>query len=305
MKAYGKLAQFDDPITTLDTPIPKVGNNEMLVKIHAIGVGIHDEYFHAQDVDYPYVIGIEAAGVIEKIGDDVNSYKSGERITFISMMQPKGGTWAEYAVISDDSLILHLPEEMSFAEGAAFPVASNTVLKSLEEASVTAGENLFISGGAGALGTLMIQVATRRGIRVIASASEKNHAYMKTLGAESVVDYHDPDWQEQVCSIVDGGVDAAIGIHPGTPETCLPIIKDNGTLVAVSGDTFETVRDIKLKGVFNTVDVKEQLDELLQQVAEGKVKQTIGKIYQFDDALDALAQVKTRHTRGKLVIACD
>lgn len=302
MKAYTKQSGMNSSIVLTEVPRPEAGADEILVKIAAIGVGIHDEYFHAPDVTYPYVIGIEAAGVIETIGQSVSGYKPGERIAFVSIMQPKGGTWAEYAVIAANSLILRIPESMSFEQAAALPVVGNTVLKALKGAALKPGESLFIAGGAGALGTLLIQIAAARGYTVIASASKKNHEYMLSLGANHAVDYHDSDWQEQLRTFVPNGVDAAIAIHPGTPIESQAVVKDGGTLVAVSGDQFMPERGIILKQVFNNVDVRDELQQLMNQVVSGNIKLTMAQVYPFADALTALEQVKTRHTRGKLVV---
>src|SRR5699024_8726725 len=103
--------------------------NEMLVRVHAIGVGIHDDYFLSKNIQYPHPIGIEAAGIIEKVGQNVTDFREGERIAFVSTMQMKGGTWAEYAVVADNSLIIPVPDGMSLTEAAAVPVAGNTALK--------------------------------------------------------------------------------------------------------------------------------------------------------------------------------
>lgn len=302
MKAYAKQSGMNSAVVLTDIPRPEAGDDEILVKIAAIGVGIHDEYFHAPNAGYPYVIGIEAAGVIDASGQRVIGYKPGERIAFVSPMQPKGGTWAEYAVIAADSLILRIPESMSFEQAAALPVVGNTVLKALRGAALKPGESLFIAGGAGALGTLLIQIAAARGYTVTASASKKNHEYMLSLGANHVVDYHDSDWQEQLRIFVPNGADAAIAIHPGTPIESQAVVKDGGTLIAVSGDQFVPERGIVLKQVFNNVDVRGELQELMNHVVSGNLKLTIAQVFPFTDALTALEQVKTRHTRGKLVV---
>jgi NADPH:quinone reductase-like Zn-dependent oxidoreductase len=303
MKALVKTSGQATTLAFMDVPRPEAGDDELLVRIRAIGVGIHDEYFHAQDIRYPYVIGIEAAGIVEEVGANVTGYRAGDRIAFISMMQPKGGTWAEYAVISKNSLILPVPDTMTFEQAAAFPVVGNTVLKALIGAGLHAGETLFVAGGAGALGSMLIQLAVASGYTVVASASKQNHEFMKSLGATQVVDYHDPDWQAQVRTMYPVGVDAAIAIHPGTPAGVQPVVKDGGVLVAVSGDTVATERGIVLKGVYNDIDVSRELADLLAQVADGRITQTISNAYAFADALSALNQVQTRHTRGKLVLS--
>jgi NADPH:quinone reductase-like Zn-dependent oxidoreductase len=303
MKAWVKTSGQANTLAFVDVPRPEAGDDELLVRIRAIGVGIHDEYFHAQDVRYPYVIGIEAAGIVEDVGANVTGYLIGDRIAFISMMQPKGGTWAEYAVISKRSLILPIPDTMTFEQAAAFPVVGNTVLKALVGAGLHPGETLFIAGGAGALGSMLIQLADARGYTVVASASKQNHNYMKSLGAAQVVDYRDSDWQAQVRTLYPAGVDAAIAIHPGTPVAVQPVVKDGGVLVAVSGDTVATERGIVLKGVYNDIDVSSELVDLLAQVNDGRITQTLSNVYALEEALAALNQVQTRHTRGKLVLS--
>lgn len=305
MKAFGKVTGMNDPITALDVAVPGIDSSEMLVKIEAIGVGVHDEYFHAPSVAYPYVIGIEAAGIVQEVGKNIKDYKIGDRIAFISRMQPKGGTWAEYAVISDQSLIIPIPDNMSFERAAAIPVACNTALKIMAGADLKSGETIFIAGGAGAIGSLLIQIAKKQGLTVVASASLKNHSLLKNLGADYVVDYRDHDWQSQVLNQVPSGVDAGVGIHPGTPKDVQPVIKDGGVLIAVSGDDLPVERGITLKGVFSTIDVREDLLIIMQQLIAGEIIQTIEKVYPFSEAIEALDKVKTRHNRGKLVITLE
>lgn len=303
MKAFVKATAMNDPVTALDMTVPSIDSNEILIKVEAIGVGVHDEYFHAPNVAYPYVIGIEASGSVHQIGQTVKGYKAGDRVAFISMMQPKGGTWAEYTVVSDRSLILPIPKGMSFTQAAAIPVVANTALKIMKSAGLSSGDTIFIAGGAGAIGSLLIQLAKKQGATVFASASSKNHSLLKELGADYAVDYHDHGWQDQVLAIIPKGVDVGVGIHPGTPKGVQPVIKDDGVLIAVSGDQLPTDRGVTLKGVFNDVDVRPELLALMQAIQNAEIIQTIEKIYSFSDALEALSKVKTRHNRGKLVIS--
>lgn len=302
MKAFVKKSETAEAITLVDAPKPQPGDHQLLVKIQAIGVGVHDEYFLPAQMSYPYVVGIEAAGIIESVGSDVTSYQVGQRIAFVSAMQAKGGTWAEYAVVDETSLIIPMPGGVSYQQAAALPVAGNTAFKALYASDVKSGEVLFIAGGAGAIGTLLIQIAKQRGCTVVASASPGNHAYMIELGADNVVDYHDTDWQQQVRDLYPDGVDAAIGIHPGTPADCEAIVRGDGVIVAVSGDNYTPARGIKLRQIPYAVDVTDELVELMQQIADGSVQHPIAKVYAFADGLAALEQVKTRHTRGKIVL---
>lgn len=302
MKAFVNPASGGSTIEPVEIPAPAIDSSEFLVRVHAIGVGIHDSYFLPAGAQYPYPIGIEAAGVVEDVGEAVSVVRAGDRIAFTSTMQPKGGTWAEFAAVGPGSLILHVPEEMSFTTAAALPVVGNTALQALAIAGVQEGEMIFISGGAGAIGTLAIQIAHARGCRVLTSASARNFEYVRSLGADEVVDYHDDDWTRQILRRAPSGVDAAIAIHPGTSEETLAVVKDFGSLVTVSADNVVPERGIRVDTVRHQVDVRDELVSLVDDVATGTIHVEIEHVYPFSEAPAALARVQTRHVRGKLVI---
>lgn len=302
MKALVKVSAASPEFAFMERPIPTIDADELLVRIHAIGVGVHDEYFLPPTASYPYVIGIEAAGVIEKVGGGVTGHQPGERIAFVSAMQHKGGTWAEYAVVAANSLIVRLPDDLSFERAAAVPVAGNTALKAFHTLKLQPGDPVFVAGGAGAIGTFAIQLAASHGYAVSASASKKNHDYLRELGATKTVDYRDNDWQAQVRAWYPDGVRAAIAVQPNTSASCEPIVADGGTIVAISGDQFKPARGIQLAQIPYTVDVTEELSVLMQRIAAGEATLTIDKVYPFAEAEAALAQVRLRHTRGKLVL---
>ncbi len=195
---------------------------------------------------------------------------------------------------------------MSFVEAAALPVAGNTVLRALRalRPSGPAG-SLFIAGGSGAIGTLAIQLAVRRGWRVAASASEGNRDYLRSLGAELAVDYRDPGWAARVLQWMPGGVDAAIAVHPDTSTGSLGVVRDGGALISISGDRLEPERGIVVQVVPHSADVGDELGRLMLDVAAGEVRVEIERVLAFEDARAALAKVATRHARGKIVLQLD
>lgn len=268
-----------------------------------MGVGIHDSYFLPNDAKYPFPIGIEAAGVIEEIGSEVRGHRPEERIAFVSSMQPKGGTWAEYVAVKATSLIMPIPTGLGFVEAAAIPVAGNTALKALGTlATAPVDGSLFIAGGSGAIGTVAIQLARQRGWHVAASASKPNHDYMLSLGAHKIVDYGNPHWREQILEWMPNGVDAVLAVQPGTSAESLPVVKDGGTLVSISGDAHISERGIHMTGVPYQMDVLDDLVQLMEQIAAGEIHLELEQVYPFADALAALAKVQTRRARGKLVL---
>lgn len=304
MRAVVKRSAEPTDLGHQEVPIPDLSDDEVLVRLHAIGVGIHDSYFLPKDLSYPYPIGIEGAGTVERVGGDVRGYQPGDRIAVVSAMQPKGGTWAEFAAVRADSLIVPIPAGMSFAEAAALPVAGNTALKALGALPLSAGDTVFIAGASGAIGTLAIQLAKRRGLCVAASASAANQEYMQELGADKTVDYRDADWQKQVRAWAPGGVAGAVAIQPDTGAESMRVVRDGGTVVMVSGDDASTERGITATHLPH-VDIRAELTQLLSDVADGVIMLTIERTYPFDDALQALSKTQTRHARGKNVVVLD
>ncbi len=302
MKAFVKRSAAPDDIALEEVKVPSINEDELLVRVKAVGVGIHDSYFLPQEISYPYPIGIEAAGVVEEIGSEVTRYQKGDRIAFVSMMHPKGGTWAEYAAVQQDSLILPIPENMDFAKAAAVPVAGNTVLRALTALHLKEGDSVFIAGASGAIGTFAIQFAKARGWKVAGSASPKNHDYMKTLGADKTVDYRDPNWADEIRQWMPVGVDAAIAIQPGTGTESMHVVKDGGTVITISGDRIEPERGITAAFVPHKADVQNEIKALIQQIADGTYQLVIEQTYPFEQGLEALQKTQTRHARGKLVL---
>ena len=303
MRAFVIPRNGASSIESVEVPRPLTGDDELLVRVKAVGVGIHDSYFLPQHPKYPYVIGIEAAGVIEEIGGRVTGYQPGDRIAFVSSMQAKGGTWAEFAVVSAAALIVPIPSGVDFVTAAAIPVAGNTALRALSALNrMPAGGSLFIAGGSGAIGTLAIQLAAQRHWRIGASASEANFDYMRSLGAEKVLDYHDLDWTDQVREWMPRGVDAGMTVQPGTTIETLRAVKDGGQLISISGDAVATQRSIRVEKIPYQIDIREELIQLMLDIAAGSIHVEIERQYPFNDALAALTKVQTRRARGKIVL---
>ncbi|MBD7909257.1 NADP-dependent oxidoreductase [Sporosarcina gallistercoris] len=305
MRAFVKRSAAPDDIALEEVKIPLINDDELLVRVKAIGVGIHDSYFLPNEIEYPYPIGVEASGIVEGTGSLVTRYKKGDRIAFVSMMQPKGGTWAEFAAVQQDSLILPIPDTMDFAEAAAVPVAGNTVLRALTALHLKEGDSVFIAGASGAIGTFAIQFAKARGWKVAGSASPKNHEYMESLGADKAVDYRDPNWMKEVREWMPNGVDAAIAIQPGTGTESMHVVKDAGTVITISGDRIVPERSITAAFVPHKADVRNEVQQLIQEIAAGTYQLVIEQTYPFEQGLEALQKTQTRHARGKLVLTLE
>ena len=304
MRAFLRIDAVSQEVKMADVPMPDIRDDEVLVKVEAFGVGIHDRYFIPSDVDFPYIIGTEGAGVVAKLGNKVTGFKIGERVIFTTILQAQGGSWAEYAV-AKPAVLIPLPQNLSFAQGAAVPIAGGTALECMRELShLHKGDHLFIAGASGAIGTYVIQLAAAKGIHISASASAKNHAYMKSVGAEMTVDYADPNWINQIKEWSGGGVTAALAIQPGTAKDSVKVVKEHGLLITVSGDSDQVAeeRNVTVRQMGHENDTRQKVMELVNAISKGEIQLTIEKEYPFEQALDALMKTETRHARGKLVV---
>lgn len=155
------------------------------------------------------------------------------------------------------------------------------------------------------IGTLAIQVASARGWRVAASASEPNHDYLVSLGAAVAVDYRDPSWPEQIRAWTPGGVEAAIAVQPRTAAASLSMVRSGGTLITISPGRLAAERGVHVEMVLHQMDVRNELALLMTQLAAGELPVEVERVYPFENALDALAKVQTRHARGKIVLRLD
>lgn len=289
-------------VELVEVAVPSPDAGEVVVDVHAFGVGVHDRYFIPADVSFPCVIGLEAAGVVTAVGAEVTGIATGHRVMVSGLGNPKGGTWAQFVAVNQRG-ISAMPEGLDFVAAAGIPIAGNAAVESMHTLGLTAGQTLYVAGASGAIGTLVVQMAAQRGVRVVGSASPANHEYLLSLGAELVVDYQDLGWPEEVRRWGSGGVDAALAIQPGTPASSQDVVRDRGHLVTVSGDPVPPQRGIRVEQFQHRADPSRDMADLIEDIASGRIRMVLGNVYPFDQALSALEKAETRHARGKLVVA--
>ena len=308
MKAFVRTEAIKQEVILDEVPIPGIQPDEVLIKVKAFGVGIYDRYFIPGEMNFPgtanfpYVIGSEGAGIITKLGSQISGFAIGDRVIFTTVLQPQGGSWAEYASTKQAALI-PLPDTLTFEQGAAVPIAGKTALECILALDLSENKTLFIAGASGAIGTFVIQIAAAKGVRVSGSASKENHEYMKSLGVEKAVDYNDPNWGNHVKEWSDGGVDIALAIQPGTVEGSMNVVKGGGRVITVSGnDQVKSERDITIQQFKHHAGEQDAMVQLISDIAQGKIRLFIEQVYPFELAIAALEKTETRHARGKLIV---
>lgn len=307
---YSEFGELDNIKTgELDTPVP--GEGEVLIQIKAAGVNPVDAAIakgmlkDAIPSGFPIIPGWDVAGVIKKRGHSARRFNEGDEV-YAYARRPiiQHGTFAEYITLPE-SYLAKRPQKISMEEAGGIPLVGLTAYQSLFDAGkLTKGQTLLILGASGGVGTLAIQLAKAHGIKVIGVASEKNHDYMKELGADATIDYTDNHVGESVNAIEPDGVDMIFHCSRGEALTQVmesKVLKKNGRLISITNSQPEISSDINFQYVFVEPNAV-QLQHIQELTDDGKIKVHVSKTYKLEEADQALKDVQNLHTRGKLVI---
>lgn len=300
---YGGKDKLEEAMVAL----PELGAHQVLVKVEATSINPIDwklrEGYLAQMFPwtFPIILGWDVAGTIAEIGSEVTEWQVGEKV-FARPDTTKFGTYADDAIV-DDHLLARIPDNTSFAEAAAVPLAGLTAYQALvDHGKLQAGQKVLVHAGAGGVGTYAIQLAKAKGAYVYTTASEKNHDLLKTLGADEVIDYRTTDFRE-VAKDVDVVLDTMAGevqLHS------LEVMKPGGRLISILNIEDEAKAKelgIEAKAIWLNPD-GEQLQEIADMMAKGEVRSVIGAEFPLtaQGVYEAHALSETHHAVGKIVI---
>ena len=290
-------------------PERHAGPGEVRVRVHAAAVNPTDTYVRngaraeAQRVDPPpYVPGMDVAGVLDEIGDGVETDLAvGDHVMAIVLPKGSQGGYAESLVVPVES-VARVPAGATDVEASTLPMNALTARLALDLLALAPGQTLAVTGAAGCFGGYMVQLGKADGLRVIADASPADEQIVHDLGADVVVPRGD-DVAARIREVVPDGVDA-IADGSVQNELLLPAVKDGGGFAAVRGFSGETQRGIVIHPVWVRTYVKEQakLDRLRQQVEEGAVALRVARTFPPEQAGEAHHLLETGGTRGRLVI---
>ncbi|WP_221937718.1 MULTISPECIES: zinc-binding dehydrogenase [unclassified Variovorax] len=328
LDAHGALDQLR---VVTDRPVPRAQAGHVVVRVGASSFNYHDVFtvqgMPGIKVPLPVVIGLDLAGTITEVGDGVSDWAPGDRVLVNPLKPGVGlmgemidGGMAEYA-LADASQLIALPDEVSFEQAAALPVAYGTAHRMLfTHRTVKAGDKVLVLGASGGVGTATVLLAKLLGAEVIAAAgSDEKAQRLLALGADHVVNYRETDFSKWVIAKYgkpqrrthEGGVDVVVNFTGG--DTWLPSIKSlkrGGTLLvcgATAGhDPREDLRyvwsfELNIKG--SNSFYEDNLKALLALVAEGRLDPVIDRVLPLERAAEGLALIRDRAVLGKVVVA--
>ena len=304
--------KFGGPVALMDLPTPEVGSGEVLIRVRAAGVNPFDwkvadgELRDVLEHRFPLVLGFDAAGVVERVGAGVTELAKGdEAYGYLFKPMIGGGAYAEY-VTAPAAIVARKPESVSFTEAAALPVPGLTAMDLVDAVDPKEGETVLIVGATGGVGSYAVQLAARRGARVIASARRANEAFARELGASETVDHTRGDLVGAVRMTHPGGIEAIIDVVSERDRLgrLAELVKEGGRIASsVYAAEVESLaqRGIKATNVGVHPDAR-RLEELSRMVGAGELTVRLERALPLEKAPEALEESRTGHVRGKIVL---
>ncbi|RSN24385.1 NADPH:quinone reductase [Amycolatopsis sp. WAC 04169] len=290
------FTEFGGPevLRLVDAEEPHAGPGQVRIAVRAAGVNPVDwriregQVLGAHPTVLPSGVGIDAAGVVDEVGEGVAGVAVGD-----SVFGEGSSTYAEFAVLSAWAV---MPDGLTFEEAAGYPSVVETALRLIREADVRPGETLLVSGASGGVGSAVLQIARERGITVIGTAGAANQDYLRELGALATT--YGEGWVDRVRRL--GRVDAALDLAgSGVIAELVELTGDPAKVLSIA-DLGAPAFGVRFSGVAGSVP--DALAEAVDLISRGKLHIPVEKSYSLADAAAAHVDSHAGHTRGRRVI---
>ncbi|MBK9546876.1 MAG: NADP-dependent oxidoreductase [Dehalococcoidia bacterium] len=332
MKAF-VITRYKGPLREADMAEPVVGDDDVLVQVHAAGLNQLDERIRLgefkQILPYklPLILGNDLAGTVINVGTRVRAFKPGDEV-YARPDKSRIGTFAERIAVAEGDLALK-PASISMTEAGSLPLVALTAWQALvERGKVERGQKVLIHAGAGGVGSIAIQLARHLGASVATTASASNADFVRSLGADTVIDYRAENFEQ----ILDGYDFVLDSLGGKNLEKSLRILKPGGKAVgiagppdpafareaglnpllrlAIGGISWKIRQQAKKRGVtYEFLFMRASGDQLRQISAlidDGKLRPIVGKVFDFTQTPQALQSLAKGGIRGKAVVTlCD
>jgi NADPH:quinone reductase-like Zn-dependent oxidoreductase len=311
MRAISLSASGEQPkVTELPTPAPGAG--EVLLRVHAAALNPLDNHIAAGMLEamfehrYPLVLGRDASGVVEAVGEGVDDIAVGDEVLGHVLFEApfQAGTVAEYAVIPAKA-VAPKPANLDHVTAAALPLAGGAARAVVDAINPQPGQVVLVNGASGGVGRYAVQLLHQLGISVVATAAPADAARLRELGAAEVVDFTAGSVAEQVRAAHPDGVDALINLAGYTlEEVPLDAVRPGGAVCTTTqvpdADTL-AARQLSGGGIIAS-PTREVIAPLAESAANGDLHVDVASVLSLDAALDGLAELAAGHSRGKIIV---
>jgi NADPH:quinone reductase-like Zn-dependent oxidoreductase len=292
--------EYGDPqvLQVEEAPEPHAGPGQVRIRAAAASVNQVDWKYRAGylaemvPLQFPMIPGYDAAGVVDEIGESVSDVGVGDTVLGLAL---SGGA-AEHVILSAWAPV---PEKWSLHEAAGAAFAGATAVRALDLVGLSAGQTLLVEGAAGGVGSIAAQVAVARGLTVIGTASETNHAYLRSISV--VPTTYGPGLAERVAELAPAGVDGVLDTAGSGSLTDLISLVDQPDNVVSIADFAAPSLGARLDDG-STGNPAQALSELTGLAAAGQLQIAVADTFPAEQAGDAHALSQTGHVRGKVII---
>jgi NADPH:quinone reductase-like Zn-dependent oxidoreductase len=297
---YGDASQLRHE----DVPLPEIGPDEILIKIRGAGVNPVDWKIRngvmrqSHPLRLPAILGSDAAGTVERVGAVVSRFRPGDAV-----VARVSGAYAEFAAAKTDA-VGRAPKSIPLPQVAALPIAAGTAWTILfDAANLKNTRKVLVQGGAGGVGTFVIQLAKLAGLHVVATTSAPNRALVESLGADAVIDYRAEDFTKKAKD-VDLVIDTVGG---ETLKRSFGVVRKGGQLLSIVSPPDEALaREVGIDARFVRSNVTgTRLEEIGGLIDAGKIKVIIEREFPLTEARAAQQLSESGRARGKIVLRID
>ena len=293
-----------------ETRIGRPGPGEVRIQVRAAGANpidykMYSGAFGRDPARLPMRLGFEAAGVVAAAGDDAEGpgpLRPGVEV----IAYPIQGAYATEVVVPASAIVAK-PAALSFDQAGGLMLTGATAVHALKAAGVSPGDTVIVHGGSGGVGLMAVQLAVTAGARVIATASESGHAYLRELGAEPLT--YGPGLADRIRAVAPGGVDAAIDTVGADEaiDTSLALVTDRHRIVTIAAAPRGLSLGLKVIGNAPGADPGTEVraaarPELARLAEAGKLRVLVTAVYPFAEAAAAHRALAAGHTHGKIVL---
>jgi enoyl reductase len=286
-------------LEAIEVKIPPPAAGQIIVRVESAGVQPFDVRVRRGDlrrwvpVSFPQVLGNEFAGVIEEVGREAGAFEVGDEVIGFTTMR----AYAEFAVAGVDGIVPK-PPSMPWEEAGVLSAAGQTAHIALSELKVGEGDTVLVHAAAGGVGTFAVQLAREWGATVIGTASERNHDYLRHLGAYPVA--YGPGLEERVRKLAPHGVDAALDAIGGEAiPVSLELVGNKDRVGTIADHAGAAKYGVSTLGGVRTAG---RLKELVDLYERGRLRVHIQNAHPLRNAPRAHREVESGHVRGKVVL---
>jgi NADPH2:quinone reductase len=286
-------------------PVRKPDAGEVLIAVNTAGVGVWQAKYRpedSQDTHFPVVLGSDGAGIIAAVGSGVSGFKVGDQV-----YGTHGAFYAEYVTLRVEN-VAHVPKGIGLTEAGVLGISGLSALQGVDDVlHLKAGEKLIIHGAAGAVGTLAVQFAKLRGVKVLATVSDDaGAALVRRLGADVVVNGRTGDIAAAAREFAPDGVDAVFGLAGGdTLERCIDALRHDlrGRVAYLYGlEPLPRPRFGIRMSLYSFIPGRDEFERLNKAVEAAKLQVPIAAEYSLADAAEAHKRLAAGHLLGKIAI---